>query len=178
MSALNLKSVHQVDVETFNSTSPMSSSWWCQRKSQEEHQGQRGLLSADQERLHKMSRQSMKYLLNVWAKVAVRPTDGTLLASHELLAWLKIITPSFFTESSSVSFFFFLLDLTTCSLSLYWSRLKKKKFDWWKAYELLSLLHFSQEELNSAWQLCFTACVDAIAARCPCSYDNLCCCHY
>lgn len=55
---------------------------------------------------------------------------------------------------------------------------EKEKFDWWKAYELLSLLHFSQEELNSAWQLRLTACVDAIAARCPCSYDNLCCCHY
>ena len=49
----------------------------------------------------------MKYLLDVWTKVAVRQTDGTLLASHELRAWLKIITPSFFTESSSVSFFFF-----------------------------------------------------------------------
>lgn len=84
----------------------------------------------------------------------------------------------FFHRKFFCQFFFFLLDLTTCSLSLYWSRLKKKKFDWWKAYELLSLLHFSQEELNSAWQLCFTACVDAIAARCPCSYDNLCCCHY
>lgn len=118
MSALNLKSVHQVDVETFNSTSPMSSSWWCQRKSQEEHQGQRGLLSADQERLHNMSRQSMKYLLNVWAKVAVRPTDGTLLASHELLARLKIITPSFFTESSSVSFFFFTRSHNSFSFSL------------------------------------------------------------